>query len=130
MATAMSEHALLSGARAGDEGAFNGLVERYRPELQAHCYRMLGSIHDAEDALQDALLRAWRGLGRFEGRSSVRTWLYRVATNTCIDFAAKRPPRELPTDRVPGAAIGEVPGRPLEESVWLEPYPHEPDDGY
>jgi RNA polymerase sigma-70 factor (ECF subfamily) len=90
---------------------------------------MLGSADDAEDALQDALLRAWRGLGRFQGRSSMRTWLYRVATNACIDFAAKRPRREVPTDRVPGAAVHEEPGRPLEESVWIEPYPHEQEDG-
>src|SRR4051812_49944315 len=88
--------AAVAAAQAGDEAAFSGLVERYRPELQAHCYRMLGSVHDAEDALQDALLRAWRGLGRFEGRSSVRAWLYRIATNACLDAVARRPRRILP----------------------------------
>ena len=72
-------------ARAGDDAAFTRLVEPLRRELHAHCYRMLGSTHDADDALQDALLRAWRGLARFEGRSSLRSWLYTVATHTCLD---------------------------------------------
>jgi RNA polymerase sigma-70 factor, ECF subfamily len=112
-----------------DEDAYRELVEPWRRELHAHCYRMLGSADDAEDALQDALLRAWRGLERFEGRSSIRTWLYRVATNACLDLAAKRPPRALPTEHVPGAPVGEAPGRPLEESVWIEPYPHEEPEG-
>jgi len=84
---------------------------------------MLGSVDDAEDALQDAMLRAWRALPRFEGRSSVRTWLYRVATNASLDVAAKRAPRQLPTDRVDAAEVHAVPGRPLEESVWIEAYP-------
>jgi RNA polymerase sigma-70 factor (ECF subfamily) len=110
--------------------SYEALVEPWRRELHAHCYRMLGSADDAEDALQEALLRAWRGLERFEGRSSVRTWLYRVATNACLDFAAKRAPRALPTEHVAAAVVHEVPGRPLEESVWIEPYPEEVDDGY
>jgi RNA polymerase sigma-70 factor (ECF subfamily) len=108
---------------------YEALVEPWRRELHAHCYRMLGSVEDAEDALQDALLRAWRGIARFEGRSSVRTWLYKVATNACIDFNAKRP-RALPTDLVPGAAVHDAPGRPLEEAVWIEPYPDDPGDGH
>jgi RNA polymerase sigma-70 factor, ECF subfamily len=73
------------------EHTYRRLVEPHRAELHAHCYRMLGSVHDAEDALQEALLRAWRGLRRFEGRSSVRTWLYRIATNACLDLIARRP---------------------------------------
>ena len=80
---------------AAPEQAYRRLVEPYRAELHAHCYRMLGSVHDADDALQDALLRAWRGLGRFEGRSSVRTWLYRIATNACLDALGRRPKLEL-----------------------------------
>jgi RNA polymerase sigma-70 factor (ECF subfamily) len=117
------ELALLASARAGDEGAYGQLVEPHRPELHAHCYRMLGSVHDAEDALQDTLLRAWRGLARFEGRSSPRNWLYRIATNVCFDVSARRPKRVLPIHHVPGAPEHEEPGRPLAESVWVEPYP-------
>src|SRR3954454_20479881 len=85
--------ALLDAARGGDEGAFRRLVEPHRSELHAHCYRMLGSLHDAEYALQDALLRAWRGLPKFDGRSSLRSWLYRIATNTSLDVINRRPKR-------------------------------------
>jgi RNA polymerase sigma-70 factor (ECF subfamily) len=120
-----NEQRLLEAARHHDEGAYRALVEPWRRELHAHCYRMLGSVHDAEDALQEALLRAWRGLPRFEGRSSLRTWLYRIATNACIDTAARRPPRQLPLDTVPAAEIHTEPGRSLVESVWIEPYPDE-----
>src|SRR5947207_1487507 len=119
------ERELLGAARAGDEEAYGRLVEPHRPELHAHCYRMLGSVHDAEDALQDALLRAWRGLPRFEGRSSLRSWLYTIATNTCLNVIARRPKRVLPIDYGPAADPHEGPGEPVIESVWVEPYPDE-----
>jgi RNA polymerase sigma-70 factor, ECF subfamily len=106
-----------------DEHTFQRLVEPHRRELHAHCYRMLGSVHDADDALQDALLRAWRALPRFEGRSSPRSWLYKIATNTCLDLAAKRPKRVLPLDHVPEGDAHTGTGAPLAESVWIEPYP-------
>ena len=116
---------LLTAARAGDENAFAALVEPHRRDLHAHCYRMLGSLQDAEDALQDALLRAWRGLRRFEGRASLRTWLHRIATNACLDLAKRRPARVLPIDYGPPADPHDGPGPPLTESVWVEPYPDE-----
>jgi RNA polymerase sigma-70 factor (ECF subfamily) len=118
----MDEQRLLGAARDGDEEAYRRLVEPRRSELHAHCYRMLGSVHDAEDALQEALLRAWRGLGRFEGRSSLRAWLYRIATNTCLDVAG-RSRRVLPIDYGPAGDPHEGPGPPLVETVWIEPYP-------
>jgi RNA polymerase sigma-70 factor, ECF subfamily len=105
------------------EAAFEEFVGPYRAELHAHCYRMLGSLHDAEDALQDAMLRAWRGMGRFEGRSSRRSWLYRIATNTCLDLIRRRPTRVLALDHGPAGDPHEGPGRPLVETVWIEPYP-------
>ena len=123
--TTAHERSLLQRARAGDEGAFGSLVEPRRGELHAHCYRMLGSVHDAEDALQDALLRAWRGLARFEGRSSLRSWLYTIATNACLDQIGKRPKRVLPIDYGPAVDPHVAPGEPLVESVWIEPYPDE-----
>jgi RNA polymerase sigma-70 factor (ECF subfamily) len=116
---------LLAAARDGDEQAYRRLVEPSYAELHAHCYRMLGSVHDAEDALQEALLRAWRGLARFEGRSSLRSWLYRIATNTCLDTVARRPKRVLPIDYGPAADPHDSPGAPLAETVWIEPYPDE-----
>jgi RNA polymerase sigma-70 factor, ECF subfamily len=120
------ERRLLEAARAGDHGAFGRLVEPHRAELHAHCYRMLGSLHDAEDALQDTLLRAWRGLPRFEGGSPLRPWLYRIATNACLDVIAKRPKRVLPIDHGLPVGADAGPGAPLSERVWLEPYPDEP----
>jgi RNA polymerase sigma-70 factor (ECF subfamily) len=119
------ERELLEAARNGSEDAYGRLVEPHRAELHAHCYRMLGSLHDAEDALQDALLRAWRGLPRFEGRSSLRSWLYTIATNTCLTVIEKRPKRVLPIDYGPAADPHGGPGEPLVESVWVEPYPDE-----
>jgi RNA polymerase sigma-70 factor, ECF subfamily len=119
------EQALLQAARKGDEGAYAQLVQPYRGELHAHCYRMLASVHDAEDALQEASLRAWRGLGRFEGRSSLRSWLYTIATNTCLNLIAKRPKRVLPLDYGPATDPHDGLGMPLSETVWIEPYPDE-----
>jgi RNA polymerase sigma-70 factor (TIGR02960 family) len=112
---------LISRARAGDGDAFRELTEPHRRELQVHCYRMLGSFQDAEDALQDTLLAAWQGLGGFEGRASIRTWLYRIATNRCLNAlraASRRPAREWD---IPGVEPPE-PTR-LGEVVWLEPFP-------
>ena len=113
----------LEAARGGDEGAFERVVEPYRGELQAHCYRMLGSAHDAEDALQETLLRAWRGLSGFEGRSSLRSWLYRIATNVSLRAIERRPTRLLPVDYGPEGDPHSEPDEPLTESVWIEPYP-------
>jgi RNA polymerase sigma-70 factor (TIGR02960 family) len=112
---------LMSRARAGDGDAFGELTEPYRRELLVHCYRMLGSFQDAEDALQDTLLSAWRGFGGFEGRASLRTWLYRIATNRCLDArrsASRRPAKEWDVPKV-------EPPEPtrLGEVVWLEPFP-------
>jgi RNA polymerase sigma-70 factor (TIGR02960 family) len=112
---------LISRARAGNGDAFRALTEPHRRELQVHCYRMLGSFQDAEDALQDTLLAAWQGLGRFEGRSSLRTWLYRIATNRCLNArrsASRRPAQEWD---IPGVEPPE-PTR-LGEVVWLQPFP-------
>ena len=112
---------LMSRARAGDGDAFRELTEPHLRELQVHCYRMLGSFQDAEDALQDTLLTAWQGLAGFEGRASLRTWLYRIATNRCLDArraASRRPAKEWD---VPGVEPPEA--TRLGEAVWLEPYP-------
>jgi RNA polymerase sigma-70 factor (TIGR02960 family) len=112
---------LIARARAGDGEAFRELTEPYLRELQVHCYRMLGSFEDAEDALQNTLLSAWRSLGGFEGRASVRTWLYRIATHRCLDArraAGRRPAKEWD---VPGVEPPE-PTR-LGEVVWLQPFP-------
>jgi RNA polymerase sigma-70 factor, ECF subfamily len=121
----MSERDLLEAARGGDEQAFSRLVEPYRGELHAHCYRMLGSVPDAEDALQDALLRAWQGLARFEGRSSLRSWLYTIATNASLRAIERRPKRVLPIDYGPAADPHDGLAEPLTETVWVEPYPDE-----
>ncbi|HKF16675.1 MAG TPA: sigma-70 family RNA polymerase sigma factor [Candidatus Dormibacteraeota bacterium] len=112
---------LIARARAGDGDAFRELIEPHRRELQVHCYRMLGSFQDAEDALQDTLLTAWQGLGGFEGRASIRTWLYRIVTNRCLNLlrsASRRPAKEWDVPEV-------EPPEPdrLGEVVWLEPFP-------
>jgi RNA polymerase sigma-70 factor, ECF subfamily len=121
----VQERELLEAARGGDEAAYQRLVEPHRGELHAHCYRMLGSVHDAEDALQEALLRAWRGLPKFQGRSSFRSWLYRIATNASLDAIERRPKRVLPVDYGPPTDPHDGPMTPLAESVWIEPYPDE-----
>jgi RNA polymerase sigma-70 factor, ECF subfamily len=123
--TTGQERQLLDAARRGDEQAYARLMEPFHGELHAHCYRMLGSVHDAEDALQETSLRAWRGLERFEGRSSLRSWLYTIATNTCLNAIARRPKRVLPVDYGPAADPHGGPGEPIVESVWVEPYPDE-----
>jgi RNA polymerase sigma-70 factor, ECF subfamily len=117
------EDELLRRARDGDEVAFGELVEGYRGELRAHCYRMLGSVHDAEDTVQNAMIRAWRGLAGFEGRSSLRSWLYSITTNAALDSAKHRSRRELPVDFGPSAAFGAEVGTAVLDPVWLDPYP-------
>jgi RNA polymerase sigma-70 factor, ECF subfamily len=116
------ENGLLKLARDGDEDAFAALADAYRGELRAHCYRILGSVTDADDALQESLLRAWRGLTGFEGRSSVRSWLYAIATNAALDITRHRSRRELATDFA-AAWAGTSPGPPLIDRPWLELYP-------
>ena len=112
----------LARARAGDGAAFARLVEPLRRELHAHCYRLLGSSHDADDALQEALLRAWRALDRFEGRGSLRSWLYRVATRTCLDAREQRGRRALPVDLGPASERAVVDAAPRTDVAWLGPY--------
>jgi RNA polymerase sigma-70 factor (ECF subfamily) len=88
---------------SGDLSEFSSLIEIYRQELHLHCYRLLGSLHEAEDLVQETMLRAWQHRDTFEGQSSLRTWLYRIATNTCLDVLKKRPPRTLPVALTPEA---------------------------
>ncbi len=122
----MADGALLELARSGDEAAFAELVTPYRRELHVHCYRMLGSFDDADDALQDTLVAAWRGLPAFQARASVRTWLYRIATNTCLNLirgAARRPQMTQPLPAAAPQPSGSV------EVTWLQPYPDKLLDG-
>ena len=125
-----NEATLLRKAKSGDRESFQQLTEPYRRELQVHCYRMLGSFHDAEDLVQETFLRAWRGLAGFDGRASIRYWLYRIATNACLTALAarasegrvlpdmQRPPTEQMPDREPASDV-----------AWLEPYPDSALDG-
>jgi RNA polymerase sigma-70 factor (ECF subfamily) len=113
------------------EETFERLVESHRRGMHAHCYRMLGSLHDAEDAYQEAMLRAWRALPRLRDDAAARAWLYRIATNVCLNAIARRPRRVIPADYGPAWSAGEEIGEPAEESLWLEPYPDSDlDSGY
>ena len=117
-----NEPALLAAARSGDRDALQRLIEPHRRELQVHCYRMLGSYHDAEDQVQETFLRAWRGIRNFEGRASIRHWLYRIATNACLNALASRrtASRVLPEALSPPTE--EIPDRePAIDIAWLEP---------
>ncbi|WBB53031.1 sigma-70 family RNA polymerase sigma factor [Verrucosispora sp. WMMD573] len=118
-----SEEPDLVRARAGDDAAFGRLVAPLRRELHGHCYRMLGSAHDADDALQEALLRAWRGVGRYTGRGSLRSWLYTIATRTCLDAVESRGRRALPVDLGPSRDQAVLDGAARTEVAWLGPYP-------
>src|SRR3954465_5840831 len=123
---------LLDAARHGDQDAFQSLTEPHRRELQAHCYRRLGSLPDAEDLVQETLLRAWRGLDRFEGRASVRSWLYRIATNACLNsIASRQSARRLMPEAYgpPVEQVAPLTGQPNTEIAWLEPYPDAALDG-
>jgi RNA polymerase sigma-70 factor (TIGR02960 family) len=118
----LGDDALLRRAQDGDEAAFGALAQRYRAELQLHCYRIVGSVQDAEDLVQETLLAAWRGLGQFEGRASLRSWLYRIATNRCLNALRDRGRRRQ--DQRPREETPEPPEPTrLTEVVWLEPYP-------
>ncbi|OGO35573.1 MAG: hypothetical protein A2W35_10810 [Chloroflexi bacterium RBG_16_57_11] len=115
----------MAAALAGDAQAFAALAEPYRKELLTHCYRMLGSLEDAEDQVQETMLRAWRRLETYQGRASLRAWLYKIATNVCLDVLARHPKRSLPVAL--GAPSDPLipPGQPVLEPVWIEPYPDE-----
>jgi len=113
----------IAAARAGDQHQFSQLTEPYRRELQVHCYRILGSLQDAEDLVQETMLRAWRRLNTYEGRAPLRAWLYRIATNACLDALDKRPRRTLPATQRPSADPRRPFTPPIDEPIWLEPLP-------
>jgi RNA polymerase sigma-70 factor (ECF subfamily) len=120
---AIDELSPLTAALNGDQDAFERLVAPYRRELLVHCYRFLGALEDAEDMLQETLLRAWRGLHSYAGRASFRAWLYKIATNVCLDGLDRRRARALPDTLFPPAAPGSALPAPVLEPVWLEPLP-------
>lgn len=115
--------AQLTAARFGNHDEFSQMAEPYRRELQAYGYRMLGSLQDAEDLVQETFLRAWRRLDTYEGRAPFRAWLYKIATHLCLDSLARRPRRALPALTHPAADPQAQPAQPIEEPVWLEPIP-------
>jgi RNA polymerase sigma-70 factor (ECF subfamily) len=116
----------LAAAQGGDENAFSALAEPYRRELQVHCYRILGSLHEAEDMVQETMLKAWRRLDTYEGRASFRAWLYKIATNTCLDFLDQRRSRRLlPLDASPPSDPSLAILPPSAEVSWLDPFPDE-----
>ena len=121
-----AEGALIQASRAGDETSFQKLVGTHRSSLRAHCYRLLGSVADADDALQETLVAAWQGLSSFEGRSALRTWLFTIATHACIRLVSRRPGRLSPIDRAPPSdPRADLPELVL-EPIWLEPYADDP----
>jgi RNA polymerase sigma-70 factor, ECF subfamily len=113
---------LVAAATHGDAAAFSALSERHRSELQVHAYRMLGSLEDAQDAVQEALLRAWRSRATYDGRSTFRAWLYRITTNACLRILERRPRRLVPYEAGPAAELGSPP-QPPADLPWLQPYP-------
>jgi RNA polymerase sigma-70 factor (ECF subfamily) len=124
-AAAETDRGLLEAAQRGDGDAFRALTEPHRRALHVHCYRMLGSVHDADDAVQDTMLRAWRKLDTYGGRASIRAWLYGIATNACLDALRRRPRRVLPHALAEPDDPEAVPAPPL-DVAWLEPYPDDP----
>jgi RNA polymerase sigma-70 factor (ECF subfamily) len=114
---------LLVAARSGDTASFDALVAPFRRELTAHCYRLTGSLSDADDLLQESLLRAWKGLGGYEGKASLRAWLYRIATNTCLTEIERRPRRAMPADHGPPSDPMARPGEAILDPIWLDPCP-------
>lgn len=120
-----TQTALILSAQAGNRTAFDTLVEPYRRELLVHCYRMLGSVHDAEDLVQETLIRAWEKRTTFTSPGSCRAWLYRIATNLCLNVLSRNPWRTLPSRRYPATdpSLPLPPG--IREPIWLEPFPDE-----
>ena len=120
-----SELALLDGARHGDSHQFGELTEPYRRELQVHCYRILGSLQEAEDMVQETMLKAWKRLDTYEGRASFRAWLYKIATNTCLDYLDQQRSRRLLPPSMGPASNPTTVLPPVTEATWLEPFPDE-----
>ena len=118
-----TESNFLDLARAGDQGAFEGLIEPYRRELLVHCYRILGSFEDAEDMLQETFVRVWKRLDSFEGRSSLRAWFYKIATNACLDALDSRRVRGLPRELYASGDPKNPLPQPSQEVIWIEPFP-------